>query len=99
MIEQAKRRAIRYTRNGIINEYGYNSNKDLQILKFPEMTEECLDFIIECRSGKVHDYDIVEGSMANDTIFNYKKVCPLFTSVPFLLPRKLHNRTTPFFML
>ena len=24
-----------------------------------------------CRSGKSHDYDIVEGPMADDTIFNY----------------------------
>lgn len=30
-----------------------------------------LDFIISCRLGHSHDYDIVEGPMANDTIFNY----------------------------
>ena len=35
------------------------------------MTEEWLDFIVQCRLGKSHDYDIVEGPMANDTIFNY----------------------------
>ena len=39
--------------------------------KFPEMSEEWLDFIVACRSGKPHNYDIVEGPMANDTIFNY----------------------------
>ncbi|MGN0730912.1 MAG: DUF3990 domain-containing protein [Treponema sp.] len=71
MVDQAKRWAIRYTGKGIINEYEYNPNQNLKILKFPEMTEEWLDFIIECRSGKAHDYDIVEGPMANDTIFNY----------------------------
>ena len=35
------------------------------------MTEEWLDFIADCRSGRSHDYDIVEGPMANDTIYNY----------------------------
>lgn len=37
----------------------------------PEMTEEWLDFIVSCRNGNPHSYDIVEGPMANDTIFNY----------------------------
>ena len=35
------------------------------------MTEEWLDFIAACRNGISHSYDIVEGPMANDTIFNY----------------------------
>ncbi len=35
------------------------------------MTEEWLDFIIACRRGIPHIYDIVEGSMADDKIFNY----------------------------
>ena len=30
-----------------------------------------LDFIIACRSGKSHDYDIVVGAMADDQIYNY----------------------------
>lgn len=29
------------------------------------------DFIAKCRSGETHPYDIVEGPMANDTIWNY----------------------------
>ena len=32
---------------------------------------EWLDFIVACRLGHPHDYDIVEGPMADDTIFNY----------------------------
>lgn len=71
MSEQAKRWAVRYTGNGMINEYEYEHNNDLRILKFTEMTEEWLDFIVDCRNGKSHGYDIVEGPMANDTIFNY----------------------------
>ena len=41
------------------------------MLKFEKMTEEWLDFIAACRVGRAHDYDIVEGPMADDTIFNY----------------------------
>lgn len=29
------------------------------------------DFIIDCRSGKKHTYDIVIGAMADDQIYNY----------------------------
>ena len=36
-----------------------------------QMTEEWLDFIAACRSGTPHPYDIVEGPMADDTIYNY----------------------------
>ncbi|MBR6267468.1 MAG: DUF3990 domain-containing protein [Selenomonadaceae bacterium] len=69
--EQAKRWAIRYTGKGILNEYCYTPDATLHMLVFPEMTEEWLDFITACRLGKSHPYDIVEGPMANDTIFNY----------------------------
>lgn len=69
--EQAVRWATRFGKPGIINEYSYIENQELNILKFEKMTEEWLDFIIYCRSGKVHNYDIVEGPMADDTIFNY----------------------------
>ena len=35
------------------------------------MTEEWLDFIINCRSGRKHEYDIVIGTMADDQVYNY----------------------------
>lgn len=71
MPEQARRWATRFTGKDIINEYLYRPNEKLKTLIFPEMTEEWLDFIASCRLGEPHDYDIVEGPMANDTIFNY----------------------------
>ena len=71
MREQAKRWAVRFSGKGIVNEYEYVQGISLKMLNFPEMTEGWLDFIIDCRRGKSHDYDIVEGPMANDTIFNY----------------------------
>jgi len=35
------------------------------------MTDEWLDFIAKCRQGVLHNYDIVEGPMANDTVWNF----------------------------
>ncbi len=55
----------------IINLYEYHENNNLKIKEFTIMTEEWLDFIIESRNGKKHDYDIVIGAMADDQIYNY----------------------------
>lgn len=71
MKDQAERWAMRYSGHGMLNEYLYQPNETLKKLQFGEMNEEWLDFIVACRLGKSHDYDIVEGPMANDTIFNY----------------------------
>lgn len=54
-----------------VNSYDYTPNPNLKYLKFEKMTDEWLDFIADCRTGKSHTYDIVEGPMADDTIFNY----------------------------
>ena len=54
-----------------INYYSYEPNDTLSVLKFDSMTDEWLDFIARCRSGETHSYDIVEGPMANDTVWNY----------------------------
>ena len=57
--EQARRWATRFGEEGYINLYEYRPN------------QEWLDFIVACRSGQAHSYDIVEGPMADDTIYNY----------------------------
>lgn len=69
--KQAERWATRFGRKGYINIYRYTPDPRLNCLEFKEMTEEWLDFIVACRLGNPHEYDIVEGPMANDTIFNY----------------------------
>jgi hypothetical protein len=69
--EQAYRWAERRHESGVINHYTYTKNSNLKILHFEEMNEEWLDFIAECRGGKIHNYDIVEGPMADDTIWNF----------------------------
>ena len=38
---------------------------------FKEMIEEWLQFVVDCRRGIRHEYDIVEGPMADDTIWDY----------------------------
>lgn len=68
--EQAERWAKRYD-HSVVNTYTVRMDTRLNILEFKEMTEEWLDFIISCRYGKSHDYDIVIGAMANDQIYNY----------------------------
>lgn len=71
MIEtQAYRWATRFG-TGFINIYEYNPDPMLHSLSFHQMTEEWLDFIAFCRNGGTHDYDIVEGPMANDEVYNY----------------------------
>ena len=55
----------------VVNKYEYEENPSLKIKEFTLMTEEWLDFIINCRSGKKHNYDIVIGAMADDQIYNY----------------------------
>ena len=69
--KQAKRWALTRKGASVVNRYEYIPNEELKTLQFSEMTDEWLDFIVHCRSGKSHTYDIVEGPMADDTIYNY----------------------------
>ena len=68
--EQAIKWANKYDTK-VVNLYEYNESKNLNIKEFTVMTDEWLDFIINCRSGKKHNYDIVIGAMADDQIYNY----------------------------
>lgn len=68
--EQAERWARRYD-TPKVNIYTVRMNTTLKILEFREMSEEWLDFIVACRNGEPHDYDIVIGAMANDQIYNH----------------------------
>lgn len=55
----------------IISIYDYQENSNLNIKKFDLINDEWLDFVVSCRNGNVHDFDIVEGPMADDSIWNY----------------------------
>ena len=69
--KQAKRWAMTKKGESVVNLYEYVPNADLNILKFEEMCEEWLNFIVSCRNGIEHNYDIVEGPMEDDQIWNY----------------------------
>ena len=70
IMEQAQRWAKRYSTK-IVSIYEVRLHDDLNIKEFKEMTEEWLQFVVDCRSGKEHNFDIVEGPMADDTVWNY----------------------------
>ena len=59
---------------GIVTEFNFLNNAfehfKLNVLRFDEYNEEWLDFIITNRrlDASTHDYDIVEGPVANDDI-------------------------------
>ncbi len=69
--KQAKRRAMTKRKNHIVNLYKYTELPDLKTKVFEKMTEEWLQFVVDCRRGIKHEYDIVEGPMADDTIWDY----------------------------
>ena len=69
--KQAKRWALTRKGASVVNRYEYIPNAELKTLQFSEMTDEWLDFVVDCRRGIEHDYDIVEGPMADDQIWNF----------------------------
>lgn len=69
--KQAKRWALTKKGASVVNNYSYAENPKLKLLCFPEMTEEWLEFVGDCRRGQMHAYDIVEGPMADDQIWDY----------------------------
>lgn len=69
--KQAKRWAMTRKGESILNRYEYRLHPDLKVLSFVEMTDEWLDFVVDCRRGIEHAYDIVEGPMADDQIWNF----------------------------
>jgi hypothetical protein len=69
--KQAVRWALTKRPTHCVSVYDYVENPSLKILSFSEMCDAWLDFVVACRSGVLHDYDIVEGPMADDTIWDY----------------------------
>lgn len=71
MEKQAKRWAFTKRGLSVLNRYVYTENTELNMCVFKEMTEEWLRFVVDCRRGIEHKYDIVEGPMADDQIWTY----------------------------
>lgn len=68
--EQAEKWSSKFN-TSIVNVYELRDAGSLNIKKFNEYTEEWLDFVVGCRSGETHIYDVVIGPMADDTIYDY----------------------------
>jgi len=69
--QQTVRWATKFGSTGVINVYSFDNEAPLSIKRFPKMSDEWLDFVAACCSGVPHSFDVVEGPMADDTIFNY----------------------------
>lgn len=69
--KQAKRWALTKRGDSVVNSYLYTQNDTLKICAFEQMTEDWLQFVVSCRKGIEHQYDIVEGPMADDQIWDY----------------------------
>lgn len=66
--EQAEKLAEKY-KTPVVNIYYLKDISDLRVKRFEEYDEGWLDFVVKCRAGATHDYDIVEGFVADDTIY------------------------------
>ena len=69
--KQAKRWALIKRGKSIVNKYTYIMDRNLAVCVFEDMTEEWLQFVEDCRRGIEHSFDIVEGPMADDQIWDY----------------------------
>ena len=68
--EQAQERARKFI-TPVVNSYRLKSIEKLNVKVFEDYTDEWLEFVMHCRNGGLHDYDIVIGRMADDTIYDY----------------------------
>lgn len=69
--KQAKRWALTKRGTHIVCVYDYTPNTSLNVKSFSEMSDEWLDFVAVCRHGKSHSFDIIEGPMADDEVWDY----------------------------
>jgi hypothetical protein len=61
---------------GVVTEFEFDeyifTDRDMKVLRFDDYTDEWLDFVVLNRLNKsdeqAHDYDIVEGPVANDRV-------------------------------
>lgn len=76
LYEQAEKWCGKFKRRGktgVITRFSFDDSWEsgLKTLKFDSYSENWLDFILNCRSGKdTTDYDLVVGGVANDKVFN-----------------------------
>jgi hypothetical protein len=67
---QSKKWSIRKSFIGVVSIYEYTKSTHLKYKLFSE-NDEWLDFVADCRGGLLHNYDIIEGPMADDQIWEF----------------------------
>lgn len=68
--EQAEKWASKFNTK-IVSRYNVSDIDSLAVLSFDDYCDEWLDFVVKCRQGDTHKYDVVIGPMADDTIYDY----------------------------
>jgi len=101
--EWAERIGNRNHTAGVVTEFEFGKylyiEKDFNILRFSDYTEEWLDFVVLNRSNKtdepVHEYDFVEGPIADDKISRriYDYLDKIVSKADFLNELKYHEPT------
>ena len=72
----AKRKGRQHKTKGVVTEFQFSevafTSYGMNVLRFTDYTEQWLDFVVMNRTAEapenIHDYDIVEGPVANDDI-------------------------------
>ena len=72
----SKRKGKEHRSNAVVTEFDFSEfffrDKDFKVLRFDDYTDEWLDFVVLNRKNnseqQAHDYDIVEGPVADDKI-------------------------------
>ena len=76
LIDQAKRWCVRFKREGrssVVSRYELLEAPlgEFRVKRFDSYSEEWLDFVLACRRGcDESKFDVVEGGVANDKVFN-----------------------------
>ena len=89
LYEQAAKWCGKFKRrgkDGIISKYEYDESREaeLKVLKFDAYSEEWLDFILNCRSGKdMTDYDLVLGGVVR-SYDDYDNIKDTFANQKFI---------------
>lgn len=60
-----------YFTTPIVNVYKLKNIETLRVKEFKDYNDEWLKFIMHCRNGNPHGYDVVIGPIADDTIYEY----------------------------
>lgn len=103
---QAERKLLQYgTGSKIVQSYHLDEKKldGLKVLRFDSYTEEWADFILLNRQNKehrsLHEYDIVIGPIANDTVgFQIRRYTEgIITKAQFLQEIMYHQVTMQYF--